>query len=413
MKHPSPGRRAQTTCAERYERGIDVLRRIGGPDWDIQLKAAAATVPDLAWLTVEFGYGDVIARDGLDLPLRQVVTVSALLAHRNAERQLAYHMAGYLNVGGDPRVLLELLYVAIVIVGFPVAIHALPLVRTLFRERGLSAMRIAPATDDGRRRAQCGRHALASVIDDPEALVGEWSTLSPQFAQWALEFEHGEILSRESLDARTRQLAIVVMLAVCGNRAVPLERHVNAALRVGITRDELTEALMQVALYAGFPTALNAIAVATAAFARGEERSSARARDASERPGEPRDARVARGLATLARTSAGAGESVVASFDDLAPDIGRAIVEHAYGEVFAGSGIDLRTRELTACAAFAAAGNQVMNTPLRVHVQAALTAGATRREIEEVLLNLVPHCGYPAVESALRVAAEVFAATGT
>jgi len=51
-----------------------------------------------------------------------------------------------------------------------------------------------------------------------------------------------------------------------------------------------------------------------------------------------------------------------------------------------------------------------MATPLRVHVQAALNTGATREEITEVLLNLVPHCGYPAVEEALRIAAEVFAA---
>ncbi len=115
-----------------------------------------------------------------------------------------------------------------------------------------------------------------------------------------------------------------------------------------------------------------------------------------------------RGLTTLAKTSRSAGSAVIASFDDLAPSIGRAIVEHAYDDVFARSEIDPRRREVAACSAFAAVGNQVMDTPLRVHVLAALTAGATHKEIIEVILNLVPHCGYPAVEEALRIAHEVF-----
>lgn len=409
MDHPAAATRGALTCNERYARGLEVLRRIGGPGWDVQLRAAAETTPDLAWLTVEFGYGDLISRPGLELTLREAVTVAALLAHRNAERQLAYHMAGYLNAGGEPRVLLELLYVAVAVVGFPAAIHALPLLRTLFRERGLTALRIAPAGDDGSARSATGWRALAALVDDAAALERDWASLAPRFAQWSIAFAQGEMLARDGLDERTRQLAIVAMLTTVGNRAPQLERHVVAALRAGVTRLELTEALMQLAGYAGFPSALNAIAVATAVFARPAPAPGA-APPADVAPDEPRAARAARGEAVLGRSSASAGATVIASFDDLAPDLGRAIVEHAYGEVFAGGALDLRTRELAACAAFAAAGSQVMATPLKVHVAAALNAGATREEIEEVLLNLAPHCGYPTVEWALGVAAEVWAA---
>ena len=129
---------------ERYARGIEVLRRIGGPNYDVQLKAAAQTAPDLARLTVEFAYGDIIAREGLALPLRQVVTVAALLGHRNAERQLRYHMVGYLNAGGEARTLVELLFVSIAVLGFPVAIHAIAVVREIFKERGVEFARLAP-----------------------------------------------------------------------------------------------------------------------------------------------------------------------------------------------------------------------------------------------------------------------------
>lgn len=398
------------TNDERFARGIEVLRRIGGPDYDAQLQAAAKTAPELARLTVEFAYGDIIARQGLALPLRQIVTVAALLGHRNAEPQLRYHMVGYLNVGGAPRTLVELLFVSIVILGFPVAIHAIALLREIFNERGIELPPIPPDEEDGSQRQHDGRRVMEALLRDADTTLAQWTDLHPRFAHWSLEFEYGEIFARDALDEPTRQLAIVIMLATAGNRDVALQRHIEAALRAGLSHTELTEAFMQLAVYAGFPTALNAITTATAVFTR-ELPSAGASKCAAVAPVESRATRHARGLATLSHTSRGAGASVIANFDDLAPEIGHAIIEHAYGEVFARQEIDLRTRELAACAAFAAIGNQAIGTPLRVHVQAALNCGATRVEITEVLLNLVPHCGYPAVEEALRIAAEGFAQT--
>jgi 4-carboxymuconolactone decarboxylase len=395
---------------ERYARGIEVLRRIGGPNYDVQLKAAAQTAPDLARLTVEFAYGDIIAREGLALPLRQVVTVAALLGHRNAERQLRYHMVGYLNAGGEARTLVELLFVSIAVLGFPVAIHAIALVRGIFKERGIEFVPPTPRADEGTDSAHSGYRLMGRMLNNADATHAQWAALSAEFAHWSMAFEYGEIFNRDGLDDRTRQLAIVIMLATAGNRTAQLERHIEAALRAGLSQAEMTEAFMQLAVYAGFPTALNAISSASAVFAR-PLADVTPATHQTPVANESRTSRHARGLEVLSQTSRGAGATVVASFDDLAPDIGHAIVAHAYGDVFARTAIDLRTRELAACAAFAAVGNQVMATPLRVHVQAALNTGATREEITEVLLNLVPHCGYPAVEEALRIAAEVFAAS--
>lgn len=401
---------SDSTRDQRYARGLAVLRHIGGPDYDAQLKAAAESAPELSRLTIEFAYGEIIARDGLALPLRQVVTVAALLAHRNAERQLRYHMVGYLNAGGEARILVELLFVSIAVLGFPVAIHGIALVRDIFTERGIDFARIAPRVDDGSTALRAGHEAMARMLGDAAApTLASWSELDTVFANWSVAFEYGEIFNRDALDARTRELAIVIMLASAGNRATALERHVEAALRAGVQHTELTEAFMQLAVYAGFPTALNAITTASAVFKRGAPSTSAASAPTSPAAAEPRAARHARGLDVMARTSRGAGTTVIAGFDDIAPDIGHAIVEHAYGDVFARDAISLRIRELAACAAFAAVGNQVMATPLRVHVLAALNTGATREEITEVLLNLVPHCGYPTVEHALAIANEVFA----
>jgi 4-carboxymuconolactone decarboxylase len=124
---------------------------------------------------------------------------------------------------------------------------------------------------------------------------------------------------------------------------------------------------------------------------------------------EGRTERLERGRATLAKTSGASGDAVVNSFNDIAPDLGRMIVEHSYGEVFSRGGLDMKTRELTACAALAAVGTKTTETPLRVHINAALNVGASRQEIIETLLDLVSYSGYPGVQRAVRIASEEFA----
>lgn len=85
------------------------------------------------------------------------------------------------------------------------------------------------------------------------------------------------------------------------------------------------------------------------------------------------------------------------------------IVDHSYGDIFHRPGIDAKTRELSACAALAAKATKSVETPLRVHINAALNVGASRMEIIEVLLNLLPYAGYPVVLDAVRIAGGEFA----
>ncbi|NRF50643.1 carboxymuconolactone decarboxylase family protein, partial [Pseudomonas stutzeri] len=113
---------AGETRAERFARGSEVLKRIGGAGYDIPVNRLAQLAPDLARFTVEFAYGDALSRPGLDLRYRQIATVAALMAHGSVQPQLKFHMTGFLNVGGEPAELVEMLFLAIAVLGFPVAI---------------------------------------------------------------------------------------------------------------------------------------------------------------------------------------------------------------------------------------------------------------------------------------------------
>lgn len=390
----------------RFARGLETLRRVGGEDFDGPIKSLAETSADLSRFTVEYPYGDVLSRPGLELPLRQLCTVAMLLADGSAQPQLKYHMAGFLNVGGEPRALVELMFVSVAILGFPPTINAVGLLRTVFAERQLAFAPIEPTADDGTGRGRSGIETLRRLTGgDAQAYFDGFAKASPDLARLSVEYAFGEVLSRDGLDMKAKSLVIVAMLSAAGNRTSALRLHLLGALAQGVAREELIEVLIQLSVYRGFPAALNAFAVAKETFT---DTTVVKPAALTTVHPETRMARLDRGRATLAKTSGASGDAVIRGFDDIAPDLGRMIVEHSYGEVFSRTGIDMKTRELTACAALAAVGSKTTETPLRVHINAALNVGATQQEVLETLVNLAPYYGYPAVQQAVRIAAEEF-----
>jgi len=83
--------------------------------------------------------------------------------------------------------------------------------------------------------------------------------LAPDFARMAIEFPLGDLYAREGLDLRSREIAAISSLATLGNAGSQLRIHIRAATKVGLTKSEIVEILMQTAVYAGFPAALNAL----------------------------------------------------------------------------------------------------------------------------------------------------------
>ncbi|WP_375380251.1 carboxymuconolactone decarboxylase family protein [uncultured Sphingomonas sp.] len=391
------------TVGARMAEGRRCLQAIGGPDYDGPLKKVAAVSPDMADLLLAFPYGDVMSRPGLSLRHRQICTIAMLLAHRSAQAQLRFHMRGLLNVGGSIDDLVELLVIASGLLGFPPAIAGVPIIRDLIAEQGIAYVPAEHQPAGAEERFDRGAQAFRTLLHvEPEAYAAAFAGISPALAQWTVEFEFGDVLSRSGLDTASRHLASLMMLAMRGNSEDRLLLHLRGALADDVPRTAIVEALIQLAVYGGFPTALTAFGIAAEAFAG----PAAPAHDAPAAVAigraEPFD-RAARGLATLNATSAGAGDAVVKSFAGVAPDIGAMIVDHAYGDIFARPGLDPKTRELTACAALAAMG-AVDEGPLGVHVSAARTLGATEAEIIETILNTAPYAGYPAAQQAIVVA---------
>jgi len=90
--------------------------------------------------------------------------------------------------------------------------------------------------------------------------------IAPDMARYIAEFGFGDIHCRPGLDLRSREIATVAALTALGTAGPQLRSHIHAALRVGCTEQEIIEILMQMALYAGFPAALNGIQAAKEVF---------------------------------------------------------------------------------------------------------------------------------------------------
>ncbi len=99
-----------------------------------------------------------------------------------------------------------------------------------------------------------------------ERVIESLKDIAPEFARYLIEFPFGDIYSRPGLDLKTREIATVAALTALGNAQPQLKVHIHGALNVGCTREEITETIMQMAIYAGFPAALNGLFAAKQVF---------------------------------------------------------------------------------------------------------------------------------------------------
>jgi len=99
-----------------------------------------------------------------------------------------------------------------------------------------------------------------------ERVLSTLSDIAPEFATYLIEFPFGDIYSRPGLDLKSREIAVVAALTAMGNAAPQLKVHIHGALNVGCSRQEVLEVIMQMAVYAGFPAALNGLFAAKDIF---------------------------------------------------------------------------------------------------------------------------------------------------
>ena len=100
------------------------------------------------------------------------------------------------------------------------------------------------------------------------------------------------------------------------------------------------------------------------------------------------------GLERLTSIDGEAGQKVIESLQDICPDLAKYTIEFPFGDIYARTGLDLKSREIATVAALTALGNCAPQ--LKVHLNAALNVGCSEAEIKEVILQMAVYAGFPA-----------------
>ncbi len=122
----------------RFDIGIEKLKEVDGIGGENVIKSLEDIAPDLGKYIIEFAFGDIYPRKGLNIREREMITIASLLTAGGCEPQLEVHINGSLNVGVLPEKIIEAFIQCIPYTGFPKVLNAVYTAKKIFTERKIT-----------------------------------------------------------------------------------------------------------------------------------------------------------------------------------------------------------------------------------------------------------------------------------
>ncbi|MFT9847520.1 carboxymuconolactone decarboxylase family protein [Aneurinibacillus sp. REN35] len=120
----------------RYQRGLEVFKKMTGTEGTQIIEQLQALYPDMADLIITNAFHDIYTREGLNLQQREIVTLSSLIT-QGATDQLPVHVRAALNIGLMPKEIIEIVIQCAVYAGFPKALSAFHVVMEEFAKQSI------------------------------------------------------------------------------------------------------------------------------------------------------------------------------------------------------------------------------------------------------------------------------------
>ncbi len=236
------------------ERGKAVAARLG-------LGATGSPIPGVDELMAELVHGGVWARPNLALPDRALCTLSVLsVLQRLAALKPMVEAA--LALGLTPRNIFEVFVQVGLYAGFVTTDVSSALAQQVFQSRGLSVPPEPRRTDSDQDLDRKGRELMAGLHGERarEGYAAPGNTTTGELYPMAIRYGYGELWSRPGLDRRQRMLCALAAFTAMGLES-QLRKFAKSTRNVGLSREEVIEAVIQTAPYGGFPRALNGLTI--------------------------------------------------------------------------------------------------------------------------------------------------------
>ncbi len=251
--------------SERFKAGWGKLKEIDGEAGEKVIESLKDIAPDLGKFIIEYAFGDIYTRGGLDLKSKEIAVVAALTAMGNARPQLKVHINGALNTGSSINEVKEVILQMSVYSGFPSAINGMDVLKEVLQERekhGIKDEIGKLATETTSDRLQSGEQELSKLDSlQIQRLKSAYNDFSPELVKFTLEYGYADIFSRDNLSKKHRQIATISALTALGTAQPQLKFHINAGLNIGLTENEVKEIMLLMSVYSGFPSTINGINV--------------------------------------------------------------------------------------------------------------------------------------------------------
>ena len=258
-----------TTLEERYQKGLDIRAKFGGGvPGPGSVPGSQEMAPDLHRIADEALFGSIWQRPGLKIEHREMSTISVLTVLQR-ENQLTRHLGNALNLGLTPVQVIEVLIHAAFYGGVPTAFTAMGIAKKVFDERGVnfSPQRVFDSSESPdnlyrrgieRRQEYMGTTAGASAQEPVTQAEREFNRLTTEY-YW------GGIWTRPGLDLESRAVCTLSVLCVLG-REGPLRSHIQGALNIGMSQEQIVEVFIHTTFYGGLPFTRAAIDLANEIF---------------------------------------------------------------------------------------------------------------------------------------------------
>ena len=202
--------------------------------------------------------GDLWKRPDLSRRDRSIVTLAALIA-RGQTGEMSYYLNIALDSGVKPGEISEIITHLAFYSGWPNAMSAVRITRSVFRKRGVRSDQLPPAAGDLLPLNEAAETQRAASVQR------DFGTVAPGVVQYTTDLLFHDLWLRPALAPRDRSMVTVSALIAAGQVA-QVAYHLNRAMDNGLTKAQASEMLTHLAFYAGWPNVFSALPVAKGVF---------------------------------------------------------------------------------------------------------------------------------------------------
>jgi 4-carboxymuconolactone decarboxylase len=222
---------------------------------------AGRSVPGYGDWADEVIYGGIWGRPGLALADRMICTLAVLSLLQRLDALKAF-VGTALDIGLPPRGIVEVFMQAGLYGGFPTTEASAACASDVFAARSVSVADEPARNDSNETLDARGEELMARMHGERsrQGYAAPGNTVAAALYQSAVRYGYGELWFRPGLVHRQRMLVAVASFTVLGLDA-QLRKFAQSALNMGLSRNEIIEAVIQTAPYGGFPRALNGLGI--------------------------------------------------------------------------------------------------------------------------------------------------------